>query len=60
MFFKFEFFKAYNKIDKVFLFDCMGKLGIPKKFVSITKNKFIGAKASVNVNGKLSQPLTLK
>jgi len=35
--FKLEIFKAYNKINYNFLFECMSQLGILTKFITMIK-----------------------
>jgi len=55
-----NFFKAYDKVNLDFLFTCMGKMGIPREFVSTTKILFNRAYAHININGKLSKAFAIQ
>jgi len=58
--FKLKFFKAYNKINYDFLFECMSQLGILTKFITVNKNFFMRVKAKVNINRKLFEDLEIE
>jgi len=50
-----DFSKAYDRIDWGFLFKAMKALGLPEKFVDMTKILFKGAKARIKVNDSLTE-----
>jgi hypothetical protein len=53
IFLKLDFFKAYNKVEWEFLFECMDALCILREFLTGTKKLFNEAKGRLNVIGKL-------
>jgi len=58
--FKLKFFKAYNKINYDFMFECMSQLGILTKFITMIQLFFIRVKAKVNINKFFFEDLEIK
>lgn len=59
-FLKLDFFKAYDKVDWLFLFATITRLGFPSEFISMTKLLFGEASASVRVNGCISRTFPIE
>ena len=51
------FSKAYDKVDREFLFRAMDNMGFPLEF---TQMLFHGAQACVSVNGRCSQQFSIR
>jgi hypothetical protein len=58
IFLKVDFFKAYDKVEWDFLFECLKRLGIQDAFTS--KIMIIGIIAKVNINNKFSKYFCIK
>jgi hypothetical protein len=56
---KLDFSKAYDKVDVGFLFQVMERLGFPIEFIRMTKLLFYEARASVSINGRLTQKFVI-
>jgi hypothetical protein len=51
--------KAYDRVDHGFLFRLLDTYGVPKNLCSFVKKIYRGATSSINVNGYMSEPVTL-
>jgi hypothetical protein len=60
LFLKLDFSKAYDKVDLVFLFSALTRLGFPTSFVRMVRLLFQDAVARVNVNGKATQAFPIQ
>ena len=48
--------KAYNKIDHKYLWETLGKFGLPEQFINIIKSLYQNAETRVMINRVLSSP----
>jgi hypothetical protein len=60
LFLKLDFSKAYDKVDLVFLFSALTRLGFPTSFVRMVRLLFQDAVARVNVNGKATKAFPIQ
>jgi hypothetical protein len=60
VFLKLNLSKAYDKMNWSFFFGCMKNMGIPTKFINMTKLTFKEASASVVVNGKAFESFVIE
>ncbi len=55
-----DFEKAYDRVDRQFLYKVMAKFGFDPKFINFIKTLYDNAKAKALVNGTPSEPIHLK
>jgi exonuclease III len=60
IFLKLDFSKAYDMVDWGFLFRAMSEFGFPAEFIEWTKLLFLGATASVKINGSPSPAFAIE
>jgi hypothetical protein len=60
LFLKLDFSKAFDMIDREFLFEAMSLLGFPGEFFGMIKLFFHDAEACVKVNGFISESFRIK
>ena len=53
-FFKLDFSKAYDRVERAFVFQLMEKLGMPSTFIKMIRMLFHDAIVSINLNNRLT------
>jgi hypothetical protein len=60
IFLKLDFNKAFDMVNRSFLFKAMGKLGFSKEFVDMTNLLFREASATMKINGSQFAPFCIE
>ena len=60
IFLKFDFSKAFDRVDWHFLFNIMAKMGFPNPFINMVKLRLKDGEASINVNGHISSSFPIE
>ena len=55
-----DFEKAYDKVDRTFLWSLMTKIGFNSRFIDTVATLYDHSQARVNVNGELGEPFNLE
>ena len=54
-----DFQKAYDRVDRDFLYAVMRRLNFPGKFIGWIRKIYTGAQARIILNGKLGEPIAM-
>lgn len=55
IFLKFDFSKAYDEVDRAFMFQVMRKRGMPSAFIKLIRMLFYDATIFVDINNQVTK-----